>query len=162
MRCSASRAPRLQLFALAAAAVLLCAGASLSAPDERDYPLNIVCSGEARLKLTRVRITKQATFITLVWQNKPGDTVPLTVAPPGHREAYFIKSTTGKERWDLLDATGIAIKPEYTKSPPGGRIEFVLKFERIPDSMPKFHLIEGDVQPVDGNTTWHFLNVPLK
>lgn len=127
-----------------------------------DYKINVICKTNPKLKIERIRITNEETIIYFVFTNTDSYPKTITTPPPGHEEAFFIMRTDKPKKFHLLDIEGIAIKPNYTSAQPNETVKFMLTFERIEDSMTRFHVIEGEVEPKDNNISWRFLNVGLK
>jgi hypothetical protein len=135
-------------------------------PQTRTYKVSHVCDTDSRLKITEVKITADETVVTLVF-TADMDTIVRT-APPGHKEAFFLRHPKSKKKFDLLNVSGIAITPQCTYVRKGTQISFSLTLERIDDSMDSFHLIEGEVEPTPDPVTgvpfisWKFMNVKFR
>jgi len=111
--------------------------------------------------MNTVAITEDETIISLTFNanHDYSRTVGIGVYPPGHDMAFYITDVRKSQKYFLLDAEGIAIKPNGNKLRIGESIKFNLVFEKIP--MMRFHLIEG-VTLVHNESSWHFTNVKLK
>lgn len=83
------------------------------------------------------------------------------VHPPGETGAFYITKVDKSQRFQLLGVDGITTGPDRQPLKPGDVLEFTLRFEGIEDAMNSFHLIEGDAEPGEGITLWHFYNVVL-
>ncbi|NJK51141.1 hypothetical protein HC931_26265 [Candidatus Gracilibacteria bacterium] len=64
------------------------------------------------------------------------------------------------ESFKLVEVFGIRTD-EFITVQPGQSIKFSLRFERIPDSLETFHLIEEKGTGDDDRTPWTFNNVQL-
>ena len=58
--------------------------------------------------------------------------------PPGNENAFFIKDALSDKTYKLLNIEGLSIYPQYSITE-----EFTLTFEKIPNDLFQFHLIEG-------------------
>jgi len=134
------------------------------------YKLNVVCDTSAQLTIKSVEVTDKNTVIELSFRNafikdaSPTDSI--RTAAPGKSTAFYIDDPESTKEYKLLSVKGIELEPKFTKIKEGDTLNFTLTFERIPDSLIKFNLIEGktksvgtDNQPLD---TWTFMNVELK
>lgn len=122
-----------------------------------EYQLSHVCRTEARLKITKVTITADETLIDLEW-NETQNNYPIGIYPPGHDMAFYIADAQTGKKYNLLDSSGIAIRPNVNRLNSGNKINFQLVFEKI--AMKRFHLIEGKL-PTETMVTWHFTNIKL-
>ncbi len=137
-------------------------GSSTQRKLNGEYKMSVACNTYPDLNITKVKVADDETIISFSYTNKGEATIYIMTAPPGHKEAFFIMSTDNSKKYNLLNIEGIAIKPSKTYVKAGATVYFTLTFERIADSMTRFHVIEGEIEPSDGLVSWRFLNVKLK
>ncbi len=119
--------------------------------DKRSYT-------EARMKIKQVQVTDDETILRFRLVNSTKKKYGMGIYPAGNKGAYFIVSTDGKKKFRLIDSQGINILPgKYMYVPVGKSKEFTISFERIDDSMTRFHLMEGNLK----KNAWHFMNINL-
>jgi len=126
-----------------------------------EYNVNKVCDTSPGLTITKIEVTKDETIIHFHYKNLENAIALPRVHPPGQREAFYIIQVDGPKKFLLRNVGGIAIHPAATEVKPGDSLDFTLRFERIDDSMRRFHLIEGEA-PDPNMRQWNFLNVDLK
>lgn len=134
------------------------------------YTMDVVCDTNAQISIKGIEITDTKTIIGLTFNNiKIGDEVPtdkIRTAAPGQQTAFYIADPDTRVEYKLLNVEGIALEPKFTQVTEGETVDFTLTFERIPNYLTRFHLIEGKVQAVGPDnqplTTWTFMNVNLK
>lgn len=126
------------------------------------FIVNKVCRTDPALMIEKVTLSDEATTLSMkfeVIRTKAEGAWEIGVFPPGHDMAFFITEVTSTRKYLLLDARGIAIRPNVDLLKREGETQrFTLIFEPI--AVRQFHLIEG-TQHVAGATTWHFTNVTL-
>ncbi len=126
---------------------------------DKTYKLNRSCDTDKGLKLTRVVFSTKKTALTLTYTNLGASPVDICTPPPGHREAFFILDPTTNRKFGLTDVEKIAIKPAQSTIQSKRSLTFTLTFEALPMATKRFHLIEGEVEPEGGVTSWRFMNV---
>jgi hypothetical protein len=122
----------------------------------KEYPMAHVCRTAPHISITKVELTNDETIVYMKYEPTGKE---MGIYPPGHDMAFFITDVSNAKKYNLLDAEDIAIKPNLQYA--DREINFKLIFERIPDSMKRFHIIEGKL-PTETSITWHFTNVKLK
>lgn len=127
-----------------------------------DYRLNVVCNSDEQTCITRVQVTDRATLVTFRTRSQHRFGSSIAVAPPGHELACYLQDADSTARYQLLGLEGIAVMPTRTQLAPGDTVEFTLRFERLDDSVRRFHMIEGTVEAPPGLVAWRFLDVPLR
>jgi hypothetical protein len=135
-----------------------------------DYRMNTVCDTDAHLTIRGVTVNDTKTIVDLRFNNvNIGDETArgrIKVAAPGQENAFYIADPERRAEYALLNVEGIALEPKWTLLHENDVIDFRLTFERIPDSLTTFHLIEGKVPTMDTAeeraTSWTFMNVRLK
>jgi phage shock protein PspC (stress-responsive transcriptional regulator) len=125
------------------------------------YTLRAVADTDPNLEITRATIDDAQTAIHFRFRNTTGESASISVSPPGDPRSFFIASSDLSRVFLLRDIEGIAIQPQRTVVEPGEDVEFTLIFDRIEDSMTRFHLIEGLVDDPDV-IEWVFQNVVLQ
>lgn len=132
-----------------------------------DYPMSMISNTCPELRIRKVTVTDSKTTIELNFTHSElsADTKIRTAAPGQQTAFYIVDPDSGKE-YKLLNVEGIAMEPSWTPIRSGESLDFTLTFERIPDSVTKFHLIEGKVQSFSEEdkplNSWTFMNVTLK
>lgn len=128
------------------------------------YSLDVVCDTNSELRITKITIAENKTIVNLVF--KATRTPRIRTAAPGQQSAFYIADPNSRDEYKLLNVEGIAMDPVWTELQEGESLDFKLTFERIPDSLTTFHLIEGKTQNFseDGLPTrsWTFMNVKLR
>ncbi len=127
-----------------------------------EYNVNKVCDTSPGLTITKIRVTSNETIVYFHFKNIESRTVLPGVHPPGTNEAFYIIQVDGPKKFLLRNIEGIAVRPSGTEVKAGGAFDFTLTFERIEDSMKRFHLIEGEETGNPNERKWRFLNVDLK
>ena len=135
-----------------------------------EYAVDVVCDTNAQLRIKKVTITDTKTVIGLTFKSETiGNDAPtnkMMIAAPGQQAAFYIADPDGRMEYKLLNVEGISLNPKWTFLEEGQPVNFTLTFERIPDHLTKFHLIEGKTQLLDENNnqtrTWSFMNVKIK
>lgn len=157
------------LFACLATAITgeLCV-ASAQRIQERAYTVNHRCDTDDQLRITKVTLARSETRVQVTFKcNNPDGCAPCT-APPGHKEAFFLKDAKTGKKYDLLNVKGIAILPKRSNMAYGESLFFTLSFAKVADSLNSFHLIEGEVEPAPDPQTgfipvmWRFMNVRFR
>jgi hypothetical protein len=128
------------------------------------YEMNTACDTNPELRITRVTQSDTKTIIDLAFTSQ--GTSKIRTAAPGQQTAFYIADPDTRTEYKLLNVEGIAMEPVWTElTEVGQTVNFRLTFERIPDALTKFHLIEGKVISVteDGLPAhnWTFMNVEL-
>ncbi len=126
-----------------------------------EYTLRTVSDTDRNLKITRVTIDDTQTTVHFRFYNATGEDANISVSRPSDPRAFYIASTDLSRIFPLRDIEGIAIQPQYSLVSPGETLEFTLIFDRIDDSMTRFHLVEGVADDPEV-TEWVFQNVTLK
>lgn len=124
-----------------------------------EYILDKKCNTKPDLKIIKIIVTENETIIKFNYRNTSRNTFYIKVYPPGHQEAFYIIKSDKSKKFHLLDIKGIPIAPMAAKIKKGEILEFTLTFERIENSMKRFHVIEGEIEGAGRN--WHFLNVNI-
>ena len=119
------------------------------------FSVNKVCNTSPALKLTSVEVTEDETIISFTydWTHKEA-AERLRIWPPGHDKSFFITDIRKTNKYLLLDVEGASIAPNWSKPN-----SFTLIFEKIPDNLKRFHLVEGNLM---ASGAWNFVNVKLK
>lgn len=129
-----------------------------------EYAMNVVCDTNSELRIKKVTVTDSKTIFNLVF--KSATTSWIRTAAPGQQTAFYIADPDSRAEYKLLNVEGIAVEPAQTPLQEGESVAFKLTFERIPDSLSTFHLIEGKTNSLgqDGMPTrsWTFMNVKLR
>jgi len=129
-----------------------------------EYAMNVVCDTNPELRIKKVTVTDSKTIFNLVFKSE--STSWIRTAAPGQQTAFYIADPDSRAEYKLLNVEGIAMEPSQTSLEEGESVAFKLTFERIPDSLSTFHLIEGKTNSFgqDGMPTrsWTFMNVKLK
>lgn len=126
--------------------------------------MNIVCDTNSELRIKKVKVIDDKTIFNLVF--KGAGTSKIRTGAPGQQVAFYIADPNSRAEYRLFNVEGIAMEPAWTPLQEGESVAFKLTFERIPDSLTTFHLIEGKTPSLseDGVPTrsWTFMNVKLK
>jgi hypothetical protein len=139
------------------------------AGSDRVYRLNRPCDTDPALVLHTVTIEGDRTELALTFsgrQEHVDSGVQINTGAPGEPSAFFLRdSTTGRE-FPLRKVEGITLDPWFSPVRAGKSERLVLTFDRIPDDLSRFELIEGkDVVGGRLNTAgvwWDFHSVELK
>ncbi|GAB4429999.1 MAG: hypothetical protein OHK0039_48660 [Bacteroidia bacterium] len=112
------------------------------------------------LRVEEVRITPEATFITVKVTNPETKPYEVSVAARNLDDSYYItdRSTSGRRTFRMRDVKGIATYPQKTVIQPGQALLFTLEFPKIPDDMGYINLIEGTKQEGD---EWNIYGIDL-
>ncbi len=128
------------------------------------YPMDVVCDTNAELRIKKIAITDSKTIIHLVF--KSARTTQIRTGAPGQQVAFYIADPNSRAEYRLLNIEGISLEPSWTPLEIGESLAFKLTFERIPDTLTTFHLIEGKMPSLTGDglptVSWTFMNVTLK
>ena len=115
-----------------------------------EYTISKASNSQPKLVLERIENTEDETIATFSWDPNS----KARVWPPGHDKAFFLTDVKKANKYHLLDVEGISVAPKwsYPKS-------FRLTFERIPDDLKRFHVVEGNLM---SSGAWNILNVKLE
>lgn len=135
-----------------------------------EYLMNAVCNTNAQLRVVKVTVTENKTLVDCTFRNERIGTEALTdrirTAAPGQQTAFYLSDPNSRNEYRLLNVEGIALEPTWTLLKEGERLNFHLTFERIPDTMTQFHMIEGKVPSLSEDNqplrNWTFMNLRLK
>ncbi|MBI4748441.1 MAG: hypothetical protein HY774_08115 [Acidobacteria bacterium] len=128
----------------------------------REYKINKTCDTCKDINITKVAVKDNETIITLKCENTNRQPQFFGVYPPGHKEAFYLIKVDNSQKFQLLNIDGVGIRPQWSTIRPQETLNFTLTFERIEDSMRRFHLIEGEIEGDQSTVNCHFLNVELK
>jgi hypothetical protein len=140
------------------------------APGGRIHRLNAVCDSDSELRLLSVIHSDTTTSMQLRFtgdvDGEFGGARSISTGAPGQLTSFFVQDAETDREFKLLNVDGLSLDPVRTVVRDGRSVEFSLTFERIPDSVTRFHLIEGKIQPPDQNGNpliyWVFSNVNLR
>lgn len=124
------------------------------------YVLNQQSDTSPDTYVTTVVVSDAATEITIEVVNPSPDESWIQVYPPGSRDAFFLVSPDGAQVYPLRSVEGVAVVPEQVVLLADETRDFTLTFDRIPDSLSQFHLIEGVTDHPD-MIEWVFSNLTL-
>ena len=125
------------------------------------YTINKTCRTNSELVLNSVDIKDDKTIIELTFCNEDNyGYTNIKTAAPGTNQAFYLKDTQSDKKYNLLDTENVAITPNRNVINAGECLTFRLIFNKI--DITSFHLIEGEEEPSDYSTPWHFTNVELK
>jgi hypothetical protein len=146
---------------------------SQSSPPQPDHPSSIpknrregvfqvsrrVDKG-SNLTLEKVEITNRATVLRLRYVNDRMEDAQIRVFSPTSPYAFTIYSSDYAESFKLIEVFEIKTD-EYVRVQPEQSITFSLRFERIPDNIKTFHLIEDKGAGIDNRIPWVFTDITL-
>lgn len=138
--------------------------ASKAQPKSLDgvYRLNVPCKSDPNLLVRTVIIESEKTIIEFRDHNRNSqEELNARLYPPGHPNAFVISSIDQTKKFHIVDIEGMAIAPKYRVIGPGEYVDFSVTFERIDNSMNRFHVTEGQ-QDTKDMFTWNCLNILLK
>lgn len=128
------------------------------------YGMDVVCDTYPGLTIEQVTVTGSKTVIDFALTSEY--TSRFRTAAPGQETAFYIADPESRSEYKLLNVQGIALEPTWGCVETGETARFTLTFERIPDTLTSFHVIEGHQSSVDADglptNTWTFMNVSLK
>jgi hypothetical protein len=134
-----------------------------------DYDVDATCNTCKDLHLKQIAVTDSKTYMYLEYTQPTGEWglgSRIKTGAPGQETAFFIADPQSRAEYHLLNVDGIDVDPAYTTVAAGETVKFRLTFERIPDTLTCFHLIEGKVRGVweenQSSNTWTFMNVKLR
>lgn len=131
---------------------------------EGTYSMRRVCDTQPELTIESVEVTEDRTHVEFVYRNAEAANSykRIRVFPPGHLSAFFLRSADGPHTCELLGVEGITIAPQNVRVYGGESCRFRLAFDRLPDTMTRFHVVEGRIDSEEPDfTTWNFLDVEL-
>ena len=123
-----------------------------------EYSMDVVCNTDSELRIQKVTNTDTKTIVHMTFKAEAhgdeGPTPQIQTAAPGQATAFYIADPDTRAEYKLLNVEGIALQPSWTNLNDGDTLDFTLTFERIPDQLTRFHLIEGKTQALnnDGKT----------
>jgi tetratricopeptide (TPR) repeat protein len=120
----------------------------------------VSAASHSYLRITSVRITPAATFVTILLTNETSQAWDISISAPGSENAFYLTDRSGGLRTlvKLRRVEGIATYPRTTRLEPGRPLAFVLEFPKIPDDMLYVNLLEGSGQT---GQEWNFYGIRL-
>ena len=116
------------------------------------YPINRETERTNRgLFIETIELTDNATVVQMRFFNTGADLRHVRIYPVGSRHAFRLWSHDDVESFTLLSVVGADTGTDLAVAP-GASLSFKLRFDRIPSTMVRFHLKEGDGTPA--NRDW--------
>lgn len=109
---------------------------------------------QSDVHISSVVVSSFATTIHFYYENTQENNQNIWLNNPGHPDAFYIYANG--EYYSLISTSGIGNEDNKTSIEPNEKIEFLARFNRIPNDITSFDLMEGD------NGTWNFYGINLK
>lgn len=106
-------------------------------------------STDPSLTIKSIQQANTYTQINFIFNNTSAENVGIYLAVPGDKDSYFIR--IGSKIYDLLYFQNISNRVNGTIVKPKEQHSFFARFEKIPNDVISFDLIEGEDGPWDFN-----------
>lgn len=123
------------------------------------YRVNEVSDTVPNLFLEEVRAGSGST--KLVFRYEADEAVSIGVHPPGHPQAFVLRTVDGLQTLALTDVSGIAELPETTEVGPRDSLRFSLTFEALPGGTNAFSAGPAVFDPERPGESWQFFRIAL-
>ncbi|MEL6672388.1 MAG: tetratricopeptide repeat protein [Bacteroidota bacterium] len=127
---------------------------------EQSYKPKVGWQTDQYLTIKNIKITERSTLITFHIVSTSRQSFPIQLDDIGGANAWYLTDREFKERYELRDIkrlSGWPDKPFTLK--PGKGLTFHAEFERLPDDLHFFHLLEGSGER---EGSWDFYDIELK
>jgi hypothetical protein len=126
------------------------------------YNLDVPSDTCPQLHIRRITHTPNSTIIDLTFINEGlAPVMRVRTGAPGQQTAFTLTDPTSGHVYQLQNVEGISLDPLWTTVDEGETVNFTLTFERLPDDLTAFRLIEGVGDTSEQGQIWSFSNVPL-
>jgi serine/threonine protein kinase len=123
----------------------------------RNYEFSVRRSPvNSNIELTSIRITNAETIITLELKPTTGG---ITVYGPGTEEAFLIEYNNRSAQLKLKEVNGIQTGQVINGLAKSKSFELV--FNKLPDNVSEFNLLEGENRADDTQSHWNFIGIKL-
>ncbi|MEM6343072.1 MAG: tetratricopeptide repeat protein [Bacteroidota bacterium] len=111
------------------------------------------------LRILQIQFTENATTLTLEIQSVGDEPFPINLAPANSKEAFYLTDQSMRRVFRLKNVRGLAGWPKrpYNLQVRERKV-IALEFERLPDDIQVFHLLEGSTNRA---YSWDFYDVEL-
>ncbi|MFK7921118.1 MAG: tetratricopeptide repeat protein [Bacteroidia bacterium] len=121
--------------------------------------LKIGSQTDMSLKILQIQFTENATTLTVEIQSVGDEPFPINLAGVGSKEAFYLTDQSMRRAFRLKNVRGLAGWPKrpYNLQVRERKV-IALEFERLPDDVQVFHLLEGST---NRSYSWDFYDVEL-
>lgn len=123
------------------------------------YRVNEVADTVPNLFLEEVRARSGST--KLVFRYEASEAMLVGVHPPGHPDAFVLRTLDGQRSFALTDVSGIAELPEKTEVDARDSLRFSMTFEGLPEDVTTFSAGAAAFDPERPGDSWQFFRVAL-
>jgi triacylglycerol esterase/lipase EstA (alpha/beta hydrolase family) len=127
-------------------------------PPGKSYNFTVRRSPENReIRITGIRYTNDQTIITLELKPTTGF---LTIYGPGTEGAFYIEYNNRTAKSRLVSISGIQPNKQYKGI--SNTLSFQLYFNKLPEYVKEFNLLEGENRENDTESHWNFIGIKLQ
>lgn len=121
--------------------------------------LKIGSQTDMSLKILQIQFTENATTLTIEIQSVGDEPFPINLAAANSKEAFYLTDQSMRRVFRLKNVRGLAGWPKrpYNLQVRERKV-IALEFERLPDDVQVFHLLEGST---NRSYSWDFYDVEL-